>query len=58
MLVSWVILAALAVLTYFLIKWGLEMVPVFAILAAILVVLCAGGYILLRKTTDKYYCAG
>ena len=58
MLISWVILAALAVLTYFLISWGFEMVPVFAILAAILAAICIGTYILLRKTTDKYYCAG
>ena len=58
MLVSWVILIALAVLTYFLIKWGLDMIPVFAILAAILAALCIGVYIFLRKTTEKYYCAG
>lgn len=58
MLVSWVILAALAALTYFLIKWGLGMVPVFAILAAILAAVCAVTYIMLRKTTEKYYCAG
>ena len=58
MLVSWVILAALAVLAYFLIKWGLGMVPVFAILAAILAAMCVGTYVMLRKTTEKYYCAG
>ena len=58
MLVSWVILAVLAVLTYFLIKWGFEMVPVFAILAAILAALCVVTYAMLRKATDKYYCAG
>ena len=58
MLISWVILAALAVLTYFLIKWGMEMLPVFAILAAILTALCIVTYTMLRKTTEKYYCAG
>ncbi|MBR2660925.1 MAG: hypothetical protein IKE15_05930 [Clostridia bacterium] len=58
MLISWVILGLLALLTYFLVKWGLEMVPVFLILAAILAVLCFGAYMILRKTTEKYYCAG
>ena len=58
MLISWAILIALAGLTYLLVTWGLEMIPVFLILAAILAALCAGGYILLRKATDKYYCAG
>ena len=58
MLISWVILIALAALTYFLIRWGLGMLPVFAILAAILVVLCVLTYMMLRKTTEKYYCAG
>ena len=58
MLISWVILIALAALTYFLIRWGLGMLPVFAILAAILAALCIVTYIMLRKTTKKYYCAG
>ena len=58
MLISWVILGLLALLTYFLITWGLGMIPVFLILAAILAVLCFGAYVVLRKTTDKYYCAG
>ena len=30
----------------------------FAILAGILAVLCAVTYSMLRKTTEKYYCAG
>ena len=58
MLISWGILAALAVLTYFLISWGWTMVPVFAVLAAVLAVLCVLTYAMLRKTTEKYYCAG
>ena len=59
MLISWVILAALAGIAYLLIdKCSLGMIPVFAVLAAILAALCIGAYILLRKTTEKYYCAG
>ncbi len=58
MLISWGILAALALLTYFLITWGLEMLPVFAILAAILLALCAGAHIVLKQTTEKHYCEG
>ena len=59
MLVSWGILIALAGIAYLLIaKAGLEMVPVFAILAAILVAMSIGAYAMLRKTTEKYYCAG
>ena len=58
MLLSWVILIALAGLTYVLIAVaGLDMIPVFAILAAILVVMSIGAYAMLRKTTEKYYCA-
>ena len=58
MLISWVILAALAALTYFLIRWGLGMLPVFGILAGILAALCALAWIRLNRVTDKYYCAG
>ena len=59
MLLSWAILIARAALTYVLIGIaGLEMIPVFAILAAILVVMSIGAYAMLRKTTEKYYCAG
>ena len=58
MLVSWVILIALGVLTYFLITWGLDMLPVFGILAGILAVMAIGAHIYLKKTTEKYYCAG
>ena len=58
MLISWGILIALAILTYFLISWGLEMLPVFGILAAILAAMCAGAHILLKQRAEKYYCAG
>ncbi len=58
MLVSWVILIALGVLTYFLITWGLDMLPVFGILAGILAVMAIGAHIYLKKTPEKYYCAG
>ena len=58
MLISWGILAALAVLTYFLITWGLEMLPIFGILAAILAALGAGAHTILKKSAEKYYCAG
>ncbi len=58
MLISWGILVALAVLTYFMIRWGLDMIPVFAILAALLVVLCFVAHTVLTKTAEKYYCQG
>ena len=59
MLVSWVFLIALAGIAYLLIaKAGLEMIPVFVILAAILTAMSVGAYVMLRKTTEKYYCAG
>ena len=59
MLLSWAILIALAGVTYVLIALAkLEMIPVFAILAAILIVMSIGAYAMLRKTTEKYYCAG
>jgi len=59
MLISWGILLILAALAYLLIdKCAMGMVPLFAILAAILAAMCVGAYILLRRTTEKYYCAG
>ena len=58
MLISWGILIALAGLTYFLITWGLEMIPVFAILAAVLVGLSVGAHFILKRSAEKYYCAG
>ena len=57
MLVSWAVLAALALLTYFLIKWELSMIVIFCILAAILSGLCVFAHSRLDKATEKYYCA-
>lgn len=58
MLVSWGILIALAALAYFLITRGLGMIPVFAILAGILGILCILFWRRLLRTAKKYYCAG
>lgn len=58
MLVSWGILMALGVLTYFLLNWGLGMYAVFGILAAILAVLCVVVTIRMNRVTEQYYCAG
>ena len=59
MLISWGILGVMAVITYLLIdKCGFGMIPLFLVLAAILAALCALTYTMLRKTTEKYYCAG
>ena len=58
MLVSWGILAALAILSYFMISAGWGLIPVFAVLLAILAVLAFFGYRLLMKNVQKYYCAG
>jgi hypothetical protein len=58
MLVSWGALIAMGVLTFFLIRWGWGMLPVFGLLAVILVILCAVGWSYMKKTAEKYYCAG
>ena len=58
MLISWGLLIALGILTYFLITRGLGMYEVFAILAAILAVLCVLATVRMNKVTEKYYCAG
>ena len=58
MLVSWGILIALGVVTYFLIQWELGMYAVFGILAAILAALCVLVTIRMNKVTEKYYSAG
>ncbi len=58
MLVSWGILAALALLSYFMISAGWGLVPVFAVLLAILALLAFGAYRLLMRNVEKYYCAG
>ena len=58
MLVSWAILIALAGLTFLLITLELEMLPIFGILAVILLAMCAGAHVMLKKRTVRYYCAG
>ena len=58
MLVSWGILAALAILSYLMISNGWELIPVFAVLFAILAAVGFGAYRLLMKNVDRYYCAG
>ncbi len=58
LLVSWAILIALAGLTFFLITLELEMLPIFGILATILLAMCAGAHVMLKKRTERYYCAG
>ena len=58
MLISWGILIALGVLTYFMITWEMTMPVIFGILAGILVLLCIGARVMLKKATEKYYCAG
>ena len=58
MLISWGILIALAALTFFLVRAGLNMPQVFAILAVILAALCVVVWKRLGKVTETYYCAG
>ena len=58
MLFSWAILAALALLSYFMISQGWGLIPVFAVLLGILLAIAYAAYRLLMKNVDKYYCAG
>ena len=58
MLLSWAILGALAILSYLMISGGWGIIPVFAVLLAVLAALSFGTYKLLMKNVDKYYCAG
>ncbi len=59
MLISLGALAALGILSYFLvIKWNMAIIPVFGILAGILAVLGIAAHIRMRKTAERYYCAG
>ena len=58
MLVSWGILAALAGLSYLMLSGGWDILPVFAVLAAILAAIGFFAYKLLMKNVDTYYCAG
>lgn len=58
MLTSWGIMLALGVLTYFLITWKLDTVPIFLILAVLLAGLGVFIRMRLNKVAEKYYCAG
>ena len=58
MLISWAVLAGLAVVSYFMIDAGWGLIPVFAVLAALLAALSFGAYRLLMKNVDRYYFAG
>ena len=58
MLVSWGVLAALALLSYCMLSLGWTLIPVFSVLLAVLIVLSYAAYSILMKNVDKYYCAG
>ena len=58
MLVSWGILCALAGVCYLMLSQGMTLIPVFAVLLAILAVIGYISYRLLMKNVDRYYCAG
>lgn len=58
LLISWGILILLAGITYLFIRWNLDMLVVFAILAALLAGFSLGTTLILRKTTEKHYCEG
>ena len=58
MLVSWGILCALAGVSYLMLSQGMTLIPVFAVLLAILAVIGYISYRLLMKNVDRYYCAG
>ena len=56
MLVSWAVLAALAILGYFMLSSGWTILPVFVVLLAVLLGLSAGAYALLMRNVNRYYC--
>ena len=58
MFISWGVLAALAVLTYFTFQWGITLFPYFAMVAALLALGCFVAYRQLMRTAEKYYCQG
>ncbi len=58
MLLSWAILIALAGAGFLMLDAGWTLVPVFAVLLAVLLALAYGAYRILMKNVDKYYCAG
>ena len=56
MLISWAVLALLAIITYFMIDAGWGLWPVFGALAGILAILCFLTRKLMYNNVDKYYC--
>ena len=58
MLVSWGVLGLLAGAGYLMISNGWGMLPVFAVLLAVLLILAGLTWRMLMKNVDKYYCAG
>ncbi len=58
MLISWAVLALLALISYLMLNAGWTTLPVFAVLMAILLALAFAAYRVLMKNTDQYYCAG
>ena len=58
MFIGWGILIALAALTYLLFMLDVNMYLYFAVMAALLLAVCALLYRRLMKTADKYYCQG
>lgn len=58
MLISWGILSLLAVLSYFLLRWGADMTVYAAVIIALLAALAFFSRQMLYKTADKYYCQG
>ncbi len=58
MLVSWGVLALLALISYLMLNAGWTTLPVFAVLMTILAVLAYAAWRLLMKNVEKYYCAG
>ena len=55
MLVGWAILIGLAIISYFLITWGLNMYLYAAVICAILLICCAILFRHLMKTAENYY---
>lgn len=58
MLIGWAILVGLALLSYFLIRWGIEMLPYFGIMAALLLLGAFIAFRYLKKTAETKYCQG
>ena len=56
MLISWALLIALGVLSYFLLDWGLGALEYFLVLFALLLALALLSHRLLLQAADKKYC--